>query len=344
MINITPDPIAFQIGSFPVHWYGIAYAVGLVAVYLVLVHEAKRRGQDPEIVGNGLIIVAIAALIGGRVYHLIDQWALYQNDLITAILPIARQADGSYAFAGFTGLGVPGGIISGTITAWFLTRRWHVSFPTWADIVAPGLFVMQAIGRLGNFFNQELYGPPTSLPWGIAIDCEHRVAAYPCETFPPATTGFHPLFLYESVSGIIGAVVLLWLARRPNSRLVRGDLLLIFLIWYGTTRFVLEFMRTGNWTFFGIATAQIVSAGFILAGLVGLWYRHGPGRPAPEAEPVLVDDDDDDDEEDDDWDDDDFEDEDDDFDDDDDDGEEGEDEDVADDAAPPAVEPPVPPA
>jgi phosphatidylglycerol:prolipoprotein diacylglycerol transferase len=334
MINITPEPILFRIGPFPIYWYGIAYAVGLVAVYLVLVHEAKRRGQDPEIVGNGLIIVAIAALIGGRVYHLIDQWALYQDDLITAVLPITRQPDGSYAFAGFTGLGVPGGIITGTITAWFLTRRWRVSFPTWADIVAPGLFVMQAIGRLGNFFNQELYGPPTSLPWGIAIDCEHRVAAYPCDTFPVATTGFHPLFLYESVSGVIGAVVLLWLARRPTSRLVRGDLLLIFLIWYGTTRFVLEFMRTGNWTFFGIATAQIVSAGFILAGLIGLWYRHGPGRPAPEAEPVAADDDDDDD---DDWDDEDDED-DDDFDDDDEEDEDDGDEPVASPApAPPAT-------
>ncbi|HET9521803.1 MAG TPA: prolipoprotein diacylglyceryl transferase [Candidatus Limnocylindrales bacterium] len=331
MINITPEPIAVQIGPFPIYWYGLAYAVGLVAVYLVLVHEAKRRGQDPEIVGNGLIIVAIAALIGGRIYHLIDQWALYQDDLITAILPITRQPDGSYAFAGFTGLGVPGGIITGTITAWFLTRRWHVSFPTWADIVAPGLFVMQAIGRLGNFFNQELYGPPTTLPWGIAIDCEHRVAAYPCETFPVATTGFHPLFLYESLSGVIGAVVLLWLARRPNSRLVRGDLLLIFFVWYGATRFILEFMRTGNWTFFGIATAQIVSVGFILAGLLGLWYRHGPGRPEPEPEAVTADDDGDDE---DDWDED---------DDEDDDGFDDDEEDEGDDAAPPVAAPPAPP-
>jgi phosphatidylglycerol:prolipoprotein diacylglycerol transferase len=287
MIDITPSPIAFTIGSFPVHWYGIFYALGLTAVYLLLVHEARRRGEDPELVGNGLLVVAVAALIGGRLYHVIDQWAVYAADPITAILPITRQADGSYAFAGFSGLGVPGGIITGTIAAWYLTRRWHVSFPTWADIVAPALFVMQAIGRLGNFFNQELYGPPTALPWGIAIDCEHRVAAYPCETFPLATTGFHPLFLYESLSGLIGAAVLLWLARRAHSRLVAGDLLLIFLVWYGTTRFVLEFMRTGNWTFFGIPTAQIVSAGFILVGLALLWYRHGPGRPAaPEDGPA----------------------------------------------------------
>jgi phosphatidylglycerol:prolipoprotein diacylglycerol transferase len=281
MIDITPNPIAFTIGSFPVHWYGICYAVGLAAVYLILVREARRRGQNPELVGNAMVIVAIAALIGGRLYHVIDQWAIYQSDPITAVLPIVRQSDGSYAFAGFSGLGVPGGIVSGTLAGWYLTRRWKVDFATWADIVAPGLFAMQAIGRIGNFFNQELYGPPTSLPWGIAIDCAHRVAAYPCEAFPLATTHFHPLFLYESLSGIAGIAVLLWLARRRESRLVPGDLLLIFFVWYGTTRFVLEFLRSGNWTFFGIPTAQIVSAIFVIVGLVLLWYRHGPGRPAP---------------------------------------------------------------
>lgn len=287
MIDITPDPIAFTIGSFPVHWYGICYAVGLAAVYLLLVREARRRGQDPELVGNGMVIVAIAALIGGRLYHVIDQWAIYQADPITAILPITKQANGSYAFAGFSGLGVPGGIITGTITAWYLTRRWKVDFATWADIVAPGLFVMQAIGRLGNFFNQELYGPPTSLPWGIAIDCLHRVAAYPCTEFPSATTHFHPLFLYESVSGLIGAATLLWLARRRSAWLRPGDLFLIFLVWYGTTRFLLEFMRSGNWTFFTIPVAQIVSVGFIAVGLALLAYRHRRGgRPAPAEEPA----------------------------------------------------------
>jgi phosphatidylglycerol:prolipoprotein diacylglycerol transferase len=278
MIDITPDSVAFTIGSFPVHWYGICYAVGLAAVYLVLVHEAKRRGENQEIVGNALIIVAVAALIGGRLYHVIDQWAVYAQDPIRAILPVVRQPDGSYAFSGFAGLGVPGGIITGTIAAWILTRRWKLDFWTWADIVAPALFVMQAIGRLGNFFNQELYGPPTTLPWGIAIDCAHRVAAYPCSEFPLATTHFHPLFLYESLSGLAGFLVLIWLAGHAK-RLVPGDLLGIFFVWYGTTRFILEFFRSGNWTFFGIPTAQIVTLGFIAFGLAIIWYRHGPGRP-----------------------------------------------------------------
>jgi phosphatidylglycerol:prolipoprotein diacylglycerol transferase len=282
MIDITPDPVFIRLFGFPVYWYGIAYAVGLAAVYWVLVREARFRGLDENRIGTGLIIVAVAALVGGRLYHVIDQWStLYAADPIRAILPVARDpVTGNVVFAGFTGLGVPGGIITGTLAAWIYIRRIHESFWRWADVVAPALFVMQAIGRWGNFFNQELYGPPTTLPWGIRIDCAHRVVdQYPCSTFPLETTHFHPLFLYESLSGIVGALVLVWLARRASRRLVPGDLLLIFFVWYGLTRFALEGFRVDNWTFFGIPTARIVTLGFILVGVVGLWFRHGPGRP-----------------------------------------------------------------
>ena len=288
MIDITPDPVFIKILGFPVYWYGIAYAVGLAAVYWVLVREARHRGLDENLLGTGMIVVAVAALIGGRLYHVIDQWQLYKDHPITAILPLTVQPDGSYAFAGFTGLGVPGGIILGTIAAALYVRRMHQPFWQWADVVAPGLFVMQAIGRWGNFFNQELYGPPTTLPWGIKIDEAHRVGDYlDLVRYPVATTHFHPLFLYESVSGIVGALVLLWLARRRGSRLVSGDLLLVFFVWYGLTRFALEGLRTGNWTFFGIPTAQIVTSAFIVVGVAGLVYRHGPGRPAMLAADLL---------------------------------------------------------
>ena len=165
MLNFTPDPIAFTLGPIPVYWYGIGYALGLAAAYLVMVRLARRAGEDAEILANAMIVVAIAALIGGRAYHVIDQWALYQDDPIKIILPP------------YSGLGVYGGIALGTIAA-FLYARWKgVPFLRWADIVAPGLFVMQAIARWGNFFNQELYGTPTTLPWGIPIDCAHRIAA-----------------------------------------------------------------------------------------------------------------------------------------------------------------------
>jgi len=288
MIDLTPDPVFIRVLGFPVYWYGIAYAVGLAAVYWVLVREARFRGLDENLLGTGMIIVAVAALIGGRLYHVIDQWQLYKDHPITAILPLTVNADGSYAFAGFTGLGVPGGIVAGTFAAWLYIRRNRESFWRWADVVAPGLFVMQAIGRWGNFFNQELYGPPTTLPWGIRIDAAHRVGAYTdLTTYPIATTHFHPLFLYESVSGIVGALALLWLARRRQSRLVPGDLLLVFFLWYGLTRFALEGLRTGNWTFFGIPTAQIVTLGFIVFGLIGLLYRHGVGHPGVLAADLL---------------------------------------------------------
>jgi len=287
MIDITPDPVFIRLFGFPVYWYGIAYAVGLATAYWVLVREARFRGLDERLLGTGMVIVSLAALVGGRLYHVIDQWQLYKDHPITAILPLTVQPDGSYAFAGFTGLGVPGGIVVGTIVAWLYVRRNHQPFWQWADVVAPGLFVMQAIGRLGNFFNQELYGPPTSLPWGIQIDCAHRTVDYPCSTFPLQTTHFQPLFLYESLSGLIGFFVLIWLARRRTSRLVPGDLLLIFFVWYGLTRFALEGLRSGNWTFFGIPTAQIVTFGFILFGVLALLYRHGPGRPAALASELL---------------------------------------------------------
>jgi phosphatidylglycerol---prolipoprotein diacylglyceryl transferase len=290
VIDLTPDPVFLRILGFPIYWYGIAYAVGLAVSYWVLLREARYRGLDENRLGTGMIIVAIAALAGGRLYHVIDQWQLYAPHPITAILPLTVQADGSYAFSGFTGLGVPGGIVVGTIAAWLYIRRTHQPFWQWADVVAPGLFVMQAIGRWGNFFNQELYGPPTTLPWGIRIDAAHRVGDYlDLNRYPVTTTHFHPLFLYESLSGIVGALVLLWLARRRTSRLVAGDLLLIFFVWYGLTRFALEGLRTGNWTFFGIPTAQIVTLGFILVGVLGLIYRHGPGRPAALAVDLLPD-------------------------------------------------------
>ncbi|MEA2549050.1 MAG: phosphatidylglycerol---prolipoprotein diacylglyceryl transferase, partial [Chloroflexota bacterium] len=87
MIDFTPTAVAFQIGPFPVYWYGIAYALGLAAAYAVMVRQAKRFGQDRNIVGNGLIIVGVAALIGGRLYHVIDQWQLYRDDLLKIVLP-----------------------------------------------------------------------------------------------------------------------------------------------------------------------------------------------------------------------------------------------------------------
>jgi len=277
LIDITPSPIAFSIGPIAVHWYGIAYAVGLAAAYLVISREARWRKLDVGLLPNAMIAVAIAALIGGRIYHVIDQWQLYKDDLTKIVLPP------------YSGLGVYGGIAAGLVAMVLYTRYRRLNFWTWADIVAPGLLVMQGIARWGNFANQELYGPPATAPWGIAIQCQNRVAAYACPpgSDPLATLGqhFEPLFLYESISGLVGAALLLWIARRFGSRLRPGDVALLFFIWYATTRFLLEPLRADNWTFFGVPTAMIVSAFVIVAATIALIIRHrssfGTRAPQP---------------------------------------------------------------
>jgi phosphatidylglycerol:prolipoprotein diacylglycerol transferase len=274
VINVTPDPIAVQIGPIPVYWYGVAYALGLVVAYLVMAREAERKGQSVDVLSTGIILVAVAALVGGRLYHVIDQWQLYRSDPLKIILPP------------YTGLGVYGGLITGTLAAVAYARFRRVPFWTWADIVAPGLFAMQMVARWGNFANQELYGPPTTLPWGIAIQCEHRIADFPCSTYPFATTAFQPLFLYESISGLLGLLALLWVGRRLAGRLRPGDLLAFFFVWYGIVRFGLEALRHDNWLFFGIPTAQLFSLGFVVAGLAIAFWHHvlRPGPSIAEAD------------------------------------------------------------
>src|SRR5215470_5776047 len=125
MLDFIPSSTAFQIGPLTIGWYGLGYAVGLVAAYFVMSRLARRAGEDEEILLNGLIIVAFAALIGGRAYHVIDQWDnLYKDHIERIFLPP------------YSGLGVYGGIITGTIAAWLYARWKHVPFLRWADIVA----------------------------------------------------------------------------------------------------------------------------------------------------------------------------------------------------------------
>lgn len=280
MIDITPSPIAVSIGPLDIHWYGIAYAVGLAAAYLVIQREARWRNLDVGLLPNAMIIVAIAALIGGRLYHVIDQWQLYKDDLVRIVLPP------------YAGLGVYGGIITGVLAAFAYARWKRQPFLSWMDAVAPGLFVMQAVGRWGNFFNQELYGTPTNLPWGIAIQCQYRTQGYPCPpgSDPLATLGqhFQPMFLYESLSGLLGALALIWLARRFAGRLRSGDLLLVFLIWFGAVRFAVESLKADNWRLFGIPTAQIVATITVLGAAAMLVARHSRASDGGSAQTVAV--------------------------------------------------------
>jgi len=287
MIDFTPNPIALSIGSFEVRWYGIAYVVAIVAGVWLATREARRRGERTDIIVDALIVMAVAALIGGRAYHVIDQWAYYQDHLAQIVLPP------------YSGLGIYGGLFTGLLATIWLTRHYKVNFWRWGDIIAPCILLAQVVGRWGNFMNQELYGPPTNLPWGIAIECQNRVAQYACPA-TPANAHFIPLFFYESMLSLVGVFVMLWLWNRFTARgrfLIAGDVGLLYFVWYGLERSLLELLRNGwDWTFFGVPMAQIVGLGAAGAAIVAIlirhWYVRGhPGDalaaeapPAPQVE------------------------------------------------------------
>jgi phosphatidylglycerol---prolipoprotein diacylglyceryl transferase len=283
MIDFTPNPVALAIGSFEVRWYGIGYVAAILAATWLAFREARKRGERTDIIVDSLIVMAIAALIGGRAYHVIDQWASYQNNLAQIFLPP------------YSGLGIYGGLFTGLLAVIWLQRHYKVNFWRWGDIIAPCILVAQAVGRWGNFMNQELYGPPTNLPWGIAIQCQYRVAEFACPAqggITPVDAHFIPLFFYESMLSLIGVFVMLFLWRRFTAHhrlLIAGDVGLLYFVWYGVERSLLETLRSGwNWTFFGLATAQIVGLGAAAAAIVTIfvrhwWVRHHPEAPATDA-------------------------------------------------------------
>jgi phosphatidylglycerol:prolipoprotein diacylglycerol transferase len=146
-----------------------------------------------------------------------------------------------------------------------------MGFGRWADIVAPGLALAQAIGRWGNFLNQEVYGAPTKLPWAIYIDPAHRLAGYENQAY------YHPLFLYESLWNLANAGFLLWFARKMGARLKDGDLFLTYLVTYPVFRFFLEFLRLDPSPVAGIDINQALMAVVAVCAAVGLFLRHRPG-------------------------------------------------------------------
>ena len=277
LIPIAPDPTAIDLGFIKIGWYGIGYVVALGVMLFVSQFEAERRGIARTHIWNALLIVGALSLLGGRLYHVIDQWPIYKDNLLSIFLPP------------YSGLGLYGGVAGAALGIILYTRWQKLPLRLGLDAVIPGTLFAQGIARWGNFFNQELYGPPTAAPWGIAVDCAHRLAQYPCSQFPFETTGFHPLFFYESSLNIAGGLIALWLSRRFLSRLQPGDLAAFWGIWYGSVRSLLEVFREGwNWTVGGIPTAQLVGITLVLIGVGWIAYNHRPGtRPFDYPEPAL---------------------------------------------------------
>ncbi len=281
------DSVAFEIGPFQLHWYGIIIASAVLIGGLLGTQVARWLNEDPDEGWSMLLLVMVLAVIGARLYHVIHLWEYYAQDPI--LIPQIWNG----------GLGIPGGVAGGALGILIYTRSKGLHTARWMDVFAPALLLGQAIGRLGNFVNQELYGPPTSLcgtefpaclPWGVQIDAAHRAGTpWDAVSFPPETTTFVPLFAYEAILNLIGMAIILFVIRRYGPRLFAGDAVLMYLMWYGWVRTALETYRVNNWTIFGIPTAMWLGAIVVVLAGAWLWYRHRRGwgssmiRPADEG-------------------------------------------------------------
>ena len=264
-----------HIGSLNIAFYAVMTLTGCIAGAALAHYEMKRRGEDPSHIWNLLALGVILGLIGARLYHVIDLWSYYSQNPVE-IAAIWHGGQGIY------------GALIGALAALFIYVRWKkLNLAMYADVGVIGFLLGQAVGRWGNFFNQEIFGPPTSLPWGISIDFAKVVQHAPQYAAQyTSSLRFHPLFLYESLLSFLGVIALLYMSRRFKDWLRPGDIAFMYGIWYPTERFFLEFLRIGPWKIGGIATAQWVSGAIVLACALAIWWRHRQPRTAVPEEPI----------------------------------------------------------
>lgn len=281
----------FALGPLYIRFYGIILMLGALAGGLLATVEVRRRGKDPELVWDLLVYLIIGGVIGARLWHIFTPPPSSIAQGFTTQYYLTHPLDALSIWKG--GLGIPGTIIGGLV-ALFLYARQHkeISFVEWTDIAAPSLALGQAIGRWGNFFNQELYGAPTELPWKIYIDPAHRLAGFQSVSY------YHPLFAYESLLNLANMLLLLWILRRFRTSLKQGDVFNVYLIAYPIIRFFLDFLRLDASQLFNVDINQALSAVIGVCAIVVLIWRHrdatsregpAPAAPAPNiAEPKVA--------------------------------------------------------
>jgi phosphatidylglycerol---prolipoprotein diacylglyceryl transferase len=260
------SPFVIQLGPLAVRWYSLLIILGIMlAVWLTRV-EFRRRGYDPALVDTFALVCVPLGIIGGRLYHVLTTLDLYRDDWL-GIFQIWRG-----------GLGIYGAVIAGALGMALVARWQRVPIGVALDAAAPGLVLAQAIGRWGNYFNQEIFGPPTSLPWGLYVEEAYRPAAY------AAIERFHPTFLYESLWNLAVGVALLWLSRRFWRAWRPGTLALLYVAAYSLGRFALEGLKVDDVLLLGpVRFNQIVSlaATLVFAGWFLLWLRQARRHPFP---------------------------------------------------------------
>lgn len=256
----SPSVNVWQVGPISLHIYGLCIALGVVAAVSIASRRWQARGGHPDDISTIAIWAVPAGVIGARLYHVATDWKTYQDDWVGAL----KITQG--------GLGIPGGIAAGVLVGWWVVRRNGWPTRDLLDVVAPAIPVAQAIGRFGNWFNQEVFGRPTTLPWGLEIDPEHRPPGL--ETYET----FHPTFLYEGLWNLALAALIVWLDRRKAMR--RGELFILYVFGYAVGRLWVEALRSDAASLIlGVRVniwMSILVAGGALAAFV--WGRR---RPVP---------------------------------------------------------------
>jgi len=273
LLASLPSPPFDELALGPLRFrlYGLCIALGVLAGVAIARRRFAARGGDPEDITTIAIVAVPAGLIGARLYHVITDFPdLYSDG--------RWWPDAFFIWQG--GLGIPGGVLGGVLGALFMARRLKIDWRIMGDAAAPALPVAQAIGRLGNYFNQEVYGGPTTLPWGLEVDPEHLVSATQQD---PVGTLYHPTFLYEGLWNLALAGLIVGLGTRLV--LKPGRWFAVYILGYGTGRLWVESLRIDFANeIAGMRINTWISLLAILGGLVWLFWGGNPVDAAATAE------------------------------------------------------------
>ena len=260
----------FDLGPLRVHAYALCILVGIVVATFITNRRLVARGAEKWIVLDVILFAIPIGIIGARAYHVLT----HPGDYFYSGADPWRTL---YIWEG--GNAIFGSLLGGAVGAWIGTRFSGLRFWSFADAVAPALLIAQACGRVGNWFNHELYGLPTTLPWGLEVEVSN--AAYPIGL--PEGTLFHPTFLYEIIWNVIGAGVIILLERKVMLRW--GKAFAVYLIWYGLGRSAFEAIRIDpSETFLGVRTNIWAAWAAVVVGLVIIWWQ---SRRHPGLEPSV---------------------------------------------------------
>ncbi len=262
------DPIIFSIslGSFSLdfRWYGVLIVLGIMTAAWLSEKEIARRGGNAEWIWDGLLWILPAAIIGARVWYVLNDIFGGGRAFIEQPGRIVRITEG--------GLHIFGALIFGLIAAYFFAKRNKIDLLLLLDSAAPALLLGQAIARPANFINQELYGPPTNLPWGIKILGQNRIAPWnDLSAFPEETTWFHPTFAYEMIWNLIAVGVILWLVRKFERKIKPGSAFALWLIFAGVGRALIETFRPDQPLIPGTGLSYSRLIAILMAVMGSLW-------------------------------------------------------------------------